>query len=122
MKTLLSDFTKVIERSVNGDQIDTILKINAQHQVFKGHFPNMPILPGVLITQLFKEEVEHLVYKELTIFEIKQIKFLKTINPEEDSIIQLKISLNFDTNIVLKGEMIHQDQIASKVRLTLKES
>ncbi|PZD76832.1 hydroxymyristoyl-ACP dehydratase [Mesonia sp. K7] len=122
MKTLLANFTEVLHRSNEENQLETTLKLNVQHEVFKGHFPEMPVLPGVLITQLFKEEVAFYLQKQLLIGEVKQIKFLKVINPTESEEVTLKITLNLEENISLKGEMIHQNQTAAKVRLTLKQS
>ncbi len=63
-------------------QLTDIFLISAQHPCLTGHFPNHPIVPGVVLL----EKVEALLSQQLTnwrITELNTVKFLNTVLPEE---------------------------------------
>lgn len=49
--------------------------------IYKAHFPNEPITPGVCIIQIAKELLENYAQKHYTIKAIKNVKFLNVISP-----------------------------------------
>ena len=49
--------------------------------IYKDHFPNEPITPGVCIIQIAKELLEDYAQKHYTIKAIKNVKFLNVISP-----------------------------------------
>ena len=49
--------------------------------IYKAHFPNEPITPGVCIIQIAKELLEDYAHKHYTIKAIKNVKFLNVISP-----------------------------------------
>ena len=49
-KTISSDHNKLITR----------IKLNKDHDIYNGHFPNNPIIPGVIIIQIIKEILDGL--------------------------------------------------------------
>ena len=82
------------------------VKLNSNHEIFSGHFPDNPILPGVCALQIAKE-----VFALPQIIEIDNIKYNCPINPNIIQTIvllfvkerrQIKI---FDDNNVLLVEI-----------------
>lgn len=67
--------------------------INKDSEVFNGHFPDQPILPGVVMIALVKQGVEKVLGMELILKEAANFKFLKMVNPIEVSsgVLELKI-------------------------------
>ena len=55
--------------------------INKDHEIFKGHFPAVPIVPGVCMLQMVKELLEERIRKPLQLTHSGNIKFLSVINP-----------------------------------------
>ena len=55
--------------------------INKESQVFEGHFPNQPILPGVVMIELVQRAAELVVGEELAMKSAGNFKFLKMIDP-----------------------------------------
>ena len=55
---LLGDFFEIsdINNAENGS-IEALIKINKDHAIFNGHFPEFPIVPGVCMIQMVKEIV-----------------------------------------------------------------
>ncbi|MDR0605106.1 MAG: hypothetical protein LBG80_12460 [Bacteroidales bacterium] len=52
------------------------VKLNCNHKIFSGHFPDNPILPGVCALQIAKELLQ-----KSTIAEIGSIRYFYPINP-----------------------------------------
>lgn len=57
------------------------VKLNAQHEVYEGHFPGKPVAPGAALTQMVLDEALRLSEGEKTVKEFRQIKFLSVIDP-----------------------------------------
>ena len=49
-----------LENSVKG-----LIELNAAHIIYKGHFPEMPVVPGVLQIQIIKELLEDHLNKKI---------------------------------------------------------
>ena len=56
------------------------ISINAAHEIFKGHFPGQPVVPGVCMTQIVKELLEKAITKETRLLKADHLKFLSVIN------------------------------------------
>lgn len=72
------------------------IHLNAQHEIFKGHFPDNPVTPGVCMVQIIKELSEQILSKKLNLKSVSNIKFTSIINPFENPILEL--NLNFEIN------------------------
>ena len=68
------------------------IKLNPNHFIFKAHFPNNPITPGVCILQIVEELLEKHFKCSITLDMVKNIKFLSVISPNVDNSIQYKFS------------------------------
>lgn len=62
--------------------------------IFKDHFPNFPVLPGVLSLQMVKQTIDKYLsdnnLKNFEMKEIKQVKFIKFARPGD----MLQASIN----------------------------
>ena len=52
-------------------------------QVFEGHFPNQPILPGVAMIELVQRATELVLGKKLEVKSAGNFKFLMMIDPDK---------------------------------------
>ena len=50
--------------------------------IYRSHFPEMPVTPGVCVIQMATELLEQLTGRSLELAEVKNAKFLAVINPE----------------------------------------
>jgi len=66
------------------DTAKCTLLLNAEHEVYKGHFPGMPILPGALQVEMIKEVLGTVLGKKMQLSSAKSIKYLGFINPNEN--------------------------------------
>ncbi len=82
--------------------IKAIIEINPEHNIFKGHFPGNPVVPGVCIIQLMKEVLEEAFDKKLRLEKGTNIKFLEIINPEINNILEIEQKIISKENGIIK--------------------
>ena len=94
---LLNDFFKIknIEQNEN---YSIQIELNPHHTIYKGHFPGTPITPGVCLTQMVKETVEHITQKSLLLVTGDNIKFTAILNPLENPLVTLTLTLKTKEN------------------------
>jgi 3-hydroxyacyl-[acyl-carrier-protein] dehydratase len=106
-----------IENSITAN-----ISINNEHEIFKGHFPGNPILPGVCSLQIIKEIISKSVNLNLTLIHADNIKFLAVVNPDENNNIDLNISIisRNEHTIITASQMKSGDIIILKMKGTYK--
>lgn len=117
---LLKDFYKIIELD-NSDKenIKAIIDLNKDHEIYKGHFPGNPVVPGVCLTQLIKEVMEASENKELSMIYADNIKFMSVVNPEVNNRLQidLKVKYDLEENLIKVNSVTHfNDQVFYKFK------
>ena len=92
---LLKDFYNVqsLEKTENQKYLATVL-INENHEVFKGHFPGNPIMPGVCMMQIIKELSEQITESSLIMQSLSNVKFMALINPFITPELRLEIEIS----------------------------
>ena len=81
---LLKDYYSIISQSADeatGAQLFRI-RLNPEHEIYQGHFPEKAVSPGVCNLQIMKECAERIVGKELTIKTMAQCKMPAMITPD----------------------------------------
>ena len=68
------------------------VQFDTESEILKAHFPGQPIVPGACLTQICKEIIEKMEGKMIHIQEFKNLKFIKTINPEQINDILFEVS------------------------------
>lgn len=81
-----------ITRNETNYSID--FSIDASHEVFQGHFPEQPIVPGVCQVQLIREVLEDLLALPLVMSSANTIKFMNMIVPEKHPQLQLLMQVS----------------------------
>ncbi|MBI9053445.1 MAG: 3-hydroxylacyl-ACP dehydratase [Bacteroidales bacterium] len=121
---LLKDFYTIVELdSSDKENIKAIIDLNKNHEVYKGHFPGNPVVPGVCLTQLIKEVMESVEDKQLSLVYANNIKFMAVVNPEINSRLQidLKVKYNTEENIIKVDSVTHfNDQVFYKFKGNFK--
>jgi len=80
------------------------IRLNPQHEVYKGHFPGNPIAPGVCLTQMVKETVEHITKQKLMLVSGDNMKFTAILNPEVNPDVTMTLSLKTKDNGILQAD------------------
>lgn len=69
-------------------------RLNTEHDIFSGHFPEMPIVPGVCLLHAVKLAVSQIVDSDVSFLKIRECKFLSAINPTENSEFEIEFTLD----------------------------
>jgi len=93
------------------------VKLNPAHQIFQGHFPGEPVLPGVCMTQMVKELLELHTQKSTRLIKASDIKFLSIITPQQDKLIQIELKiLPVDDGIRVDARLLDIDETLFKFK------
>lgn len=89
---LLNDFYTILQKLPEPGAVKAKIAINKKHAILEGHFPGLPIVPGVCMLQIVREIMEVNSGKELKLTEADNMKFLSVINPEENSEVEVVVN------------------------------
>ncbi len=78
---LQDDFYKVLSMDSVNSPVKLMLALNADHVIFSGHFPGMPVVPGVCMMQMVKEIAEKITGNSLLLSRADLMKFLVVVDP-----------------------------------------
>jgi 3-hydroxyacyl-[acyl-carrier-protein] dehydratase len=113
---LVENLYRIIHLTHDSNSIRADLEIDSSHEIFKGHFPSIPILPGVCMVQCIKELIDHTLGIRTRIEKADMIKFISMLNPLESTNIHADIVLKdkSDTRIVFQATLKNNEQILLK--------
>lgn len=80
--------------------------VNTQHDIFKGHFPGQPVVPGVCMMEMVKELLEQQTDQRLWMRNAGQVKFLQMITPDVQPMVEIswkQTGKNFNVNASIKN-------------------
>lgn len=118
---LIKDLYSVENFEYQDYTVNATLKLNKDHEVFKGHFPGNPVLPGVCMIQIIKELTEKAITKKLFLSIASNVKFMAIINPEKNDTIALSLYIAEEDEIVkVKNTTSFEDTVALKLSATFK--
>ncbi|MGJ7030685.1 3-hydroxyacyl-ACP dehydratase [Niabella hirudinis] len=80
---LKNDLYTIISLENHSGAVSATIGLNVQHQIFEGHFPGQPVLPGVCMMQIAKELAEEATGKKLFLNNAAQCKFLSMVDPQK---------------------------------------
>ncbi|MCW3128344.1 MAG: (3R)-hydroxymyristoyl-ACP dehydratase [Bacteroidetes bacterium] len=93
MSAILRDIfyhTDSIQKTDTG--VTAQVTFDKEHPIFKGHFPDMPIVPGVCQTQMLGEILNEALGKDLQLSSAASIKFLSLVDPTKTPTLNLTIN------------------------------
>ncbi len=118
---LLDDFYTIVDQNFYEEShtLKTTIKVNKEHHIFNGHFPNNPVMPGVCMMQISKELLKNYIGKPLFMQSCNNVKFMAIINPEENPILDIELKINEEGNLVkVKNLSKFKTTVALKMNLT----
>lgn len=70
------------------------LHIPADHPAFAGHFPGMPVTPGVVLLDLAILAIAHHRQCDMQPYKIRSLKFLRPVLPDTHLNVQYELTAN----------------------------
>jgi 3-hydroxyacyl-[acyl-carrier-protein] dehydratase len=114
MMPMLKDSLYIIKQTDKGsNSVDVIVELNAEHEIFKGHFPSQPVLPGACMLQMIKEILEISFDIKFQLSKADDIKFLQMIQPSNNTVLLFSIQYDLTENSALNiTAKIFKDDVA----------
>ena len=113
-------------KRIEGSSVHYQILLDKNHFIYKAHFPNEPITPGVCIIQISKELLEDFFQEEYVISVVKNVKFLSVISPLSTPSVTYtfdKISTIPETDEIKVQVQIQQDNVLfAKLSIIFKKA
>ncbi|CAN5819481.1 3-hydroxyacyl-ACP dehydratase [soil metagenome] len=115
---LLNNLFHTCNQQIDGFDIKATVVIDATHQIFEGHFPGHPVVPGVCMMQMIKEMMEEVIGRKTNLIKAHDLKFLALIDPSHNNNIQvnLKYSMEEDGSMIVNATLLKDELIHFKFR------
>lgn len=89
---LLDHFYHIDSLAQSEGKVEATVTFDQGHAIFQGHFPGMPVVPGVCQTQMLGEVLAQALGHDLALATATSIKFLSLVDPVKTPSLQLSIS------------------------------
>ena len=112
----------IISKVITDDSGVFHLRLNPECIIYKAHFPEQPITPGVCITQIAVELAEIIVGHSLQMIGIKNVKFLSIMTPDTQTEVTYNISIKSSDEKETRIQAVAQsdDVVYAKMSLICK--
>ena len=94
------------------------LSFNPNHEIFKGHFPGQPVVPGVTLIHILKDLCSTITGSEVNLIKGTNIKFLNIIDPTDNAVYTISgsFSRNEDKTISLTASIHNEHSVNIKFK------
>lgn len=103
------------------DTLQAMLATVPSHPIYQAHFPGYPVTPGVLLVQVAVELASSMWQQELTLSEVKNVKYLAVLNPNDHPTVAVVISRTpMPQGVRLNAQFSDGDTVFAKMSLHCK--
>jgi 3-hydroxyacyl-[acyl-carrier-protein] dehydratase len=98
--------------------LKAVLEFDGAHSIFKGHFPAVPVVPGVCMMQIVKELFEMHSGKTVRLTKVPLMKFLSVINPLQNPTVQIHLQYSKidDNNFQITASLLNENVVYFKFK------
>lgn len=116
---LINDLYRVIETHVGEGTCECDIELNPDCDIYRGHFPDNPITPGVVMMGIAREIMEETLGSKLRLSEVPSVKYTSVLSPLEYPVVRYNISYNIDGKVV-KGKVTILSGTVTFARMSLE--
>ncbi len=117
---MTSDLFKIERISATDNVFHYRAKIKNNHKIFDGHFPGMPVVPGVCTMSMIKECLAEIFSRSVRYNHIKECKFLSAITPFNHGLLDINLDVKqIDDVININAEVICGAEKMMKLKATI---
>jgi len=109
---------KILSTERSEGSITTLLAVDAESGIFKGHFPEQPVVPGACMLQTVKEILQDAVNAPLKLVKADNIKFLNMITPDTPDLTMTITYQLLDDEIKISAGLISELTVFMKLQAT----
>jgi 3-hydroxyacyl-[acyl-carrier-protein] dehydratase len=93
-------------RKIENNTLVSIININVKDEIFKGHFPGQPILPGVCLTNMITDIVSQSKNETYYLKSADSIKFINLVKPSQFPNLTINLHIGSETASTIKAEAV----------------
>ncbi len=114
----LQSLYTISEFNVKGNEFSAIITFDPSHEIFSGHFPEQPIVPGVCLIHIIKDIAIRIAEHEVVLSNGNNIKFLNVIDPRKHANVHIKGSFSFNESrsLSINANIFNDDVIFFKFK------
>ncbi|MDR1336648.1 MAG: beta-hydroxyacyl-ACP dehydratase [Tannerella sp.] len=101
---MLTDYYTVNSQRTEGDTSVFEVSLNPASAVYRGHFPDMPVAPGVCNIQMIKECVERLTGRALRMNCLVRCRLTTLLTPQQHPDLQVRIQLLENSDTLVRAQ------------------
>src|ERR1700743_1596414 len=106
---------QILATDHSDNTIHAVIEIDEHNEIFKGHFPDHPVLPGACMVQMVKEIFELEMDSTYRLQKADNLIFLTLLDPQKGQILPLKINyIPDETGIRTTATLTAGDQFIFK--------
>lgn len=103
---LNGSFFTLLSSEVSEGQGIYNFKLNEDHFIFRCHFPEHPIVPGVCLVQILAELLSGYAGRKLYIKELRRVKFIGPVYPDRTAELSYRVSSYHDDGQTLSASAV----------------
>lgn len=108
---------KILSIVHQDDTVKADLKIERGNEIFKGHFPDQPVVPGASMLQAVKDVLEKALNQSLRLKKADNIKFLLLVEPGITHVLQLNLTYKLvDDQINITANLMAGEVVCMKLQ------
>jgi 3-hydroxyacyl-[acyl-carrier-protein] dehydratase len=95
------------------------ISLNKEHLIYKAHFPEKPITPGVCIIQIAEELIELQMQRHCFLKKVTNVKYLSVLSPKENKSVTFGFSKIVEDEEGLKAHVLIENESGAFAKLSL---
>jgi 3-hydroxyacyl-[acyl-carrier-protein] dehydratase len=96
---LINDFFNITNKQETEEGLAYDIQLNPDHEIYKGHFQDQPIAPGVCLAQVVKELCENHLGQDLKMLSSRNMKFMAVLDPTVNPGVSVHIKLKEEDEV-----------------------
>ncbi|MDP2723745.1 MAG: hydroxymyristoyl-ACP dehydratase [Bacteroidales bacterium] len=114
---LVKNFYTILSFDASDQHLEATLLFNPDHEVYLGHFPGQPVVPGVIQLQIVKELFEQHLKRKLKLVSMAQAKFLMIIVPDKQvALISISYKQTDEGSFQVDASISSHQETATKLK------
>ena len=100
-----------------------VVGLNADHEIYRAHFPGQPVTPGVILLEMARELIQVALHCKCEIVAVKNVKFLDIVSPIDNRQVQFCYSRMATVDALCSTQVqvkTMDDKVLAKISFTCR--
>jgi 3-hydroxyacyl-[acyl-carrier-protein] dehydratase len=119
---LKDDVEQALQRvSANGNgEFEAEFLFRAEAPFFEGHFPDLPLVPGVVQIEMVRMATEKVIGESLSIAAVNDCKFRRQLEPNQPVLLRASCS-SVDGSVNAAGTLVIENEVAAELKISFQK-